>query len=158
MTRYKYAILLLLFTFMPVFSQDEIEYTDQLYLNFLFDPFIESMDFNRGLSISYSKKIINPLFLGLSGKFLNMNYNSLSLLLTYSPSFFRFSIPLNAGIGVNLYDIDFSDLNIFYEVSSGLEFIVNYSLAYGLKAIYLKDILNDKDDKLLVELGVKYFF
>lgn len=158
MTRYKYAILLLLFTFMPVFSQDEIEYTDQLYLNFLFDPFIESMDFNRGLSISYSKKIINPLFLGLSGKFLNMNYNSLSLLLTYSPSFFRFSIPLNAGIGVNLYDIDFSDLNIFYEVSSGLEFIVNYSLAYGLKAIYLKDILNNKDDKLLVELGVKYFF
>lgn len=158
MTRYKYVMLFLLFTLMPVFSQEEIEYTDQLYLNFLFDPFIESMDFNRGLSISYSKKLINPLFLGLSGKFLNMDYNSISLLLTYSPSFFRFSIPLNAGIGVNLYDIDFSDLNIFYEFSSGLEFIVDDSLAYGLKAIYIKDILNDKDDKLLIELGVKYFF
>lgn len=159
MTRYRIAIFFLLIGFLPLFSQeDEIEYTDQLYLNFIFNPAIESLDFSRGLSLSYSKKIIDPIFLGLSGKFLNMEYNSFSFLLTYSPSFFRISLPINAGIGVNLYDIDFSDINLFYEVSSGLEFIVDESWAYGLKAIFIKDFFKDQEEKILVELGVKYFF
>lgn len=160
MTR-KYLLFIFFATkvLIQVYSQEDTEESkNQLYLNFTFDPIIEDINFGRGVSISWSRKLISELNWGLTLRYLNKEYNSLSTFLNYDFELSKICIPINIGLGLRFEDADINDIYLISQGITGIEYKVDEFWMYGIRGIYNYNLLNDKNNKILIEVGVKYIF
>lgn len=154
----KCILLILLAASFHLHSQEDIEHKWKLNLDLSINPVIESIDFERGITLGISRKLIDELYITLNSRFINGDSNYLSLLLNYDIIIGRFLIPLNIGAGGTVYEIDLEDLNFFYKGKTGLEFIINENFNYAFAVAFIFPIFNDEDYIFYGDLGIRYRF
>lgn len=131
-------------------------------INFSLKPEITNQIIYRGASLEWNYNFFKYLHMGLGLRLMHTDYTSLWCITGTYVQLQRLTVPLDAGIGVEVLDIYFSEnmsgVNMFLQFKSGFEWDIDNNWKYLIHGTYKYNLLlKDKHD-IFMDAGIKYLF
>lgn len=156
----KLLIILFFTTAVCSFSEDIKDHS--FNINFSLKPDLYKQIIYRGAALEWNYNFFKHLHIGVGLRLLHSDYTSLWCITGTNVQFYKLSVPLDAGVGVEVLDIYFSEnvsgINMFLHLKSGFEWNIDNSWKYIVHGTYKYNLLTSNKHDIFFDVGIKYLF